>query len=49
MSSRSRHRHTARQQIARLYRRHRPMILTFFAAAVAVVGALIIFTRFGGG
>jgi len=33
----------------RLFRRHRPMILTLFAASVAVLGALFVFTRLRGG
>jgi len=44
MSSRSRH-SSPRRQITRLFRRHRPLVLTLFAATVAVLGALLIFSR----
>ena len=33
----------------RQFRRHRPMMITLFAAAVAVLGAVFIFTRIRGG
>jgi len=33
----------------RLFRRHRPMAITLFAAGVAVLAALFIFTRIRGG
>jgi hypothetical protein len=33
----------------RLIRRHRPMVITLFAAGVAIVVALFIFTRIRGG
>ena len=48
MSSRSRRRSPSRQ-IERLYRRHRPMIVTLIAGAVGVLGALFIFTRIHAG
>jgi len=35
--------------MARLFRRHRPMIVTLFAAAMAVLVALFVFTRIRGG
>ena len=48
MSSRSRHR-SPQRQFERLYRRHRPMIVTLIAGTVAVLGALFIFTRIHAG
>jgi len=38
-----------RRQISRLFRRHRPMVLTVFVAVVAVLGALFLFTRIHAG
>jgi hypothetical protein len=35
--------------MARLFRRHRSMIITLFVAAAAVVVSLIIFTQIRGG
>jgi hypothetical protein len=49
MSSRSRNRHTPWSQATRLFRRHRPMIITLFTATVAVLVAVFVFTRIRGG
>jgi uncharacterized protein involved in exopolysaccharide biosynthesis len=49
MSDRSRHRNSPRRQLEKLFRRHRPAILTVFAAAVAVIAALMLFTKMPGG
>ncbi len=38
-----------RRQISRLFRRHRPMVLTVFAAAVAVLAALLLFSKIHAG
>ena len=48
MSNPSR-RHSPRRQVSRLLRRHRPMMLTIFAAAVAVLAAVLVFTHLPGG
>jgi hypothetical protein len=47
-SSRSRS-SSPRRQLMRLFRRHRPMILTAFVVVVAVVGALLLFTKLHAG
>jgi hypothetical protein len=44
MSSRIR-RHSPQRQLSRLLRRHRPMIATVVAGAVAVIAALFVFSR----